>query len=218
MLPLISILVASYLYSLNRFHNLKRIKTILSFQYFIFGIVFILSVLLCYYVFKGDNPLNYIWKIALALLAIFYSLKREPYYYRLITVSVLCSIMFNAVLNTHAFPEFMKYQAGSSMAKVIAEKDIPTENIYKLSELGTWALDFYNEKKVKQISISMILNKKNIWVYANELQLRELNNLGYDWDRQYQVDQYKLNQLNLKFIDPATRKSTLDKMYLIHIY
>lgn len=218
LIPLFSILVASYLYSLKRFQSKKFIKGVLGLQYFTFGLVFVVSVLLCYYVFKTDNPLNYIWKVALALLAIFFSLKREGYYYRLITVSVLCSLMINAVLNTHFFPQLLKYQAGSSMAAVVAEKEIPTESIYKLSDQGTWALDFYNKEPVKQISINTVLNKKNIWIYGTELQLRELNNLGYDWDRQYQVDQFRLNKMNLKFLDPATRKSILRKMYLIHIY
>jgi|GEM_PF-3559349 len=218
LMALSSIMVASYLYNLNRFRNEKMIKAVLGIQYFIFGIVFLISVLFCYYIFKTDNPLNYIWKTALAILAIFYCLKRESYFYRLITVSAVCSLMLNAVLNTHSFPEFMKYQGGHTMANIITKKEIPTENIYKLSDQGTWVLDFYNKNRLKQISISKILNKKDIWVYANELQLRELNNLGYDWDRQYQVDQFYLTQLNFKFLNPATRNGILDKMYLIHIY
>jgi len=218
MIPVLAILVASYLYNLYRFHKTKHIKTILGFQYFIFGFIFIVSVLLCYYVFKDGDWINYIWKIGLVLLAIFFSLKQEQFYFRLITISVLTSIMINAVLNTHALPEFMKYQAGMTMAKVVAEKEISPENIFKLSELDTWSFDFYNKKEIEQLSINMVLNRKNIWLYANELQLSELNNLGYDWDRQYLVDHYKLNRLNLRFLDPATRKNELERMYLIHIY
>jgi len=217
-IPLFSILTASYLYSLYRFRKFNTFKGILGIQYFVLGVIFILSVLLCYFVFKGDTLFNYIWKIALALMAIFYSLKRENYYYRIITVSVLGALMFNAVLNTHFFPELLKYQAGSLMAQTIAEKEIPVENIYKLPGCRSWALDFYNKEPVKPISINKILNKKNIWVYSTELQLRELHNLGYDWDRQYQVDQFKISHLQTKFLDPSTRKSVLNKMYLIHIY
>ena len=217
-IPLFSILTASYLYSLFRFRKADTLKGVLGIQFFILGIIFIISVLLCYFVFKTDNQYNYIWKIGLAIVAIFYSLKRENYYFRIITVSVLGALMINAVLNTHFYPELLKYQAGSTIAKIVEEKEIPVDKIYKLSGHHTWALDFYNQRPVQQISMNGILNKKNIWVYASELQLRDLNNLGYDWDRQFQVDQFRITRLQAKFLDPATRKSTLDKMYLIHIY
>ncbi len=218
MIPLIAIMVASYLYEIYRFRKTKLIKTLLGIQYLIFALIFILSVLLCYFVFKIDNPLNYIWKILLVLLAIVYSLKREDFFYRLITISVLCALMINVVLNAHAFPGLVNFQAGSSMAKVIVDNEIPTDNIYKLSGSGSWTLDFYIKKPLDRISLSEILNRKNIWVYANELQLKELRNLGYDWDRQYHVDQLNTGKLDLAFMDPATRKGVLGKMYLIHIY
>lgn len=217
-IPLFSILTASYLYDLYRFRKPDMFKGILGVQFFMLGAIFIVSVLLCYFIFKAEGPLNYIWEVALALIAIFYSLKDENYFLKIVTVSVLGSLMLNGVLNTHFFPMLLKYQAGSSMAKIVAEKEIPVDNIYKLSGCRTWALDFYNKEHVKQISINKILNKKNIWLYSSELQLRELHNLGYDWDRQYQVDQFKIAHLHTRFLDPATRKSVLGKMYLIHIY
>jgi len=217
-IPLFSILTASYLYSLYRFRKAITFKGILGIQYFVLGVIFVTSVLLCYFVFEADNLFNYIWKILLAVMAIYYSLKRESYYFRVITVTVLGSLMFGAVLNTHFFPKLLKYQAGSSMAQIVAEKEIPVDNIYKLAGCQTWAFDFYNREQVKPISINKILNKKNIWLYSSELQLRELHNLGYDWDRQYQVDQFKISHLQTKFLDPPTRKSVLGKMYLIHIY
>ena len=217
-IPLFSILTASYLYSLFRFGKQNMLKGILGIQFFILGIIFIVSMLLCYFVFKIESKFNYIWIIALAIMAIFYSLKREHNYYRIITASVLGALMLNAVLNTHFYPELLKYQAGSSMAKIVTEEEIDVDNIYKLSGHHTWALDFYNKRPVRQISINKILNKKNIWVYANEPQLRELSNLGYDWDRQFQVDQFRITRLQAKFLDPSTRKGVLNKMFLIHIY
>lgn len=217
-IPLFSILTSSYLYSLYRFRKSNTFKGILGIQFFVLSAIFLVSTLLCYFVFKAENPLNYIWKIALALVAIFYSLKSENYYFKIITVSVLGSLMLNGVLNTHFYPALLKYQAGSAMAKIVDENEIPVDNIYKLPGHHSWALDFYNKRPIKQISMNKILNRKNIWVYVSELQLHELNNLGYDWDRQFQVDQFRITRLQAKFLDPSTRKSVLDKMYLIHIY
>ncbi|WP_317168292.1 ArnT family glycosyltransferase [Pelagihabitans pacificus] len=217
-MPLFSVLSASYLYSLYRFTKRKTIKWVLGIQYFVLAVVFVASVLICFFVFKFENPLNYIWTTALILLAIFYSLKQEEYYLRIITVSVISSLLLNAVLNFHFYPNLLTYQAGSEMAKVVAENDIPVDRIYKLSERYTWALDFYNRRPVILSSIKDIQNKRNIWVYATSMELRELNNLGFDWDRQFTKDQFRITRLQGKFLDPSTRKKVVEKMHLIHIY
>lgn len=217
-IPLFSILTASYLCSLYRFGKFEFFKKLLGIQFLVLGIIFIASVLLCYFVFKVDNVLNYIWKIGLAAIAIFYSLKRENYFFRVITVSVISSLMLNAVLNTHFYPSLLKYQAGSSMAKIVEENDIPVDRIYKLSKNHTWAFDFYNRAPVKLISVNKILNKKNIWLYTNEAEMQDLRSLGYDWDRLFQVDQFRITRLQARFLDPSTRKGVLNKMYLIHVY
>jgi len=48
------------------------------------------------------------------------------------------------------------------MAKTIKENKVPVDNIYKLSTHHTWALDFYNQKPVKIVSIDAIKNKNPI--------------------------------------------------------
>lgn len=218
LIPLFSVLTASYLYSLYKFSKRKAIKVLLGVQYFILGLVFIASALLCFYVFKFDNPLNYVWKVVLIVVAIYYSLRQEDYYLRIISVSAMSAILLNAILNMHFYPSLLKYQAGSEMAKVISTNDIPVDNIYKLSERYTWALDFYNQKPVIISSMEGIRDKRDIWVYANDTELSELSNQGFDWDRQYTKHHFRITRLQLKFLEPATRKRVLEKMHLIHIY
>lgn len=104
------------------------------------------------------------------------------------------------------------------MAQTIAEEKIPVDDIYKVSSRYTWALDFYNQSPVKITSIDAIKDKNNIWIYADDLQLKELQNLGFDWDKQYSEDQFRITRLQSKFLDPATRKKILNQMHLIHIY
>ncbi len=217
-MPLFAVLTASYLYSLYRFAKRKSLKVVLGVQYFIQGLVFIVTVLVCYFVFPFENLIAYIWILPLIVLAIYYTLKREGYYFRIITVSVISSVFLNAILNAHFYPSLLKYQAGSSMAKIVAENHIPVDNINKLSPNHTWALDFYNKRPVKITTMEALKDKKDIWVYVNDLQLRELNNLGFDWDKQFTETQFRITRLQAKFLDPTTRKKVLDKMHLIHIY
>ncbi|TMM53302.1 glycosyltransferase family 39 protein [Maribacter algarum] len=217
-IPLFSVLTASYLYSLYKYTKRKTIKVLLGVQYFVLSLVFIASVLICFYVFKFESNYAYILMGSAFAVIIYYSLKREEYYLRIITISVCSSLLLNAVLNTHFYPSLLEYQAGSSMAETVAENNIPVDNIYKVSTHHTWALDFYNKKPVKITTISGLSDKKNVWVYVDDLQLKELQNMGFDWDRQFSEDQFRITRLQAKFLDPATRKKVLNKRHLIHIY
>ena len=104
------------------------------------------------------------------------------------------------------------------MAKIVGEKNIPVDNIYKIGEDYTWALDFYNERPVKLSSLDTVKTTKNIWVYANQNELEELRNAGVDWDKQYSVKQFRITRLQAKFLNPNTRYKVLNNMYLIHVY
>ncbi len=217
-IPLFAVLSASYLYSLYRFTKKKTTKFLLGVQYFILSLVFISSMLICFFVFKFESWHAYAFLFSGFVVIIYFCLKREAYYLRIITLSVYSSLLINAVLNTHFYPSLLAYQGGSSMAKLVAEKEIPVDRIYKLSPMHTWALDFYNLHPVQLSSPDGIRGEKDIWVYATEGQLKQLRSNGYDWDRQYTVDQFRITRLQAKFLDPATRKKVLRKMHLVHIY
>jgi 4-amino-4-deoxy-L-arabinose transferase-like glycosyltransferase len=217
-MPLFAVLTASYLHNLYRNSKKKSIKVMLGVQYFVLCLFFITLMLICFYVFKIESYYDYLLPgIGIAII-IYFCLKREDYYYRIITLSVCVTLLLNAVLNTHFYPELLKYQAGSSMAQTIAEENIPVDNIYKVSTRYSWTLDFYNQSPVKITTMDAIKGQNNIWIYADDLQLKELQNLGFDWDKQYSEDQFRITRLQGKFLDPATRKKVLNRMHLIHIY
>lgn len=217
-IPLFSVLTASYLYSLYQYTKSKAIKSLLGVQYFILSLVFIVSVLICFFVFKFENIIAYVVLIGLFVVITYFCLKREAHYLRIITLSVYSSLLLNGVLNAHFYPHLLEYQAGSTMADLVAKNDISTDAIFKLSPRHTWALDFYNQKPVEISSVADIRNKKDFWLYVTNKELRELRNLGFDWDRQYSVDQFRITRLQAKFLDPGTRKRVLNKMHLIHVY
>lgn len=217
-MPLFAILTASYIYDLYKQHKDKTAKILLGMQYFIVSILCVASVLICWTVFRVDGIFAYI-AIPLALvLIVYFSQKREPFYLKIVTMSVFASLFLNAILNSHFYPSLLEYQAGSSMAQTISENNIPVDHIYKISSQHTWTLDFYNKKPVKITTIEKIRNKKDIWVYVDDTQLRELQNLGFDWNRQYTEDQFRITRLQAKFLDPGSRKKVLKKMHLLHIY
>ena len=137
---------------------------------------------------------------------------------KLVTISVCASLMLNAVLNLHFYPNLLDYQGGSSMSKVIKEKDIPVDRIYKVGKDYSWSLDFYNQYPVQLTTVDFLKDKKDIWVYVNDEEMSLLQSKGFDWDSQLSVDQFRITRLQGKFLNPNTRKKVTRKMHLLHIY
>ncbi|GMN08496.1 glycosyltransferase family 39 protein [Croceitalea sp. MTPC5] len=218
MMPLYAILTASYAHSLYRFTKEREIKILLGIQYFILSLVFIFSLLICFYVFKFENWISYVVLMVSLLTIAYFCLKREAYYMRIITLSVCSSLLLNGILNTHFYPSLLNYQGGSTMAEKVREKGISVENIYKFSNRHTWALDFYNKRPVQIASLDELSEKKDFWVYSDTNGLEQLKASGFDWDEQITVDQFRITRLQLKFLEPSTRGKKLNKMHLVHIY
>ena len=217
MMPLYAILTASYVHSLHKFTKKEAIKGLLGVQYFILAVVFIFSLLVCFHVFKFEHLGSYLALIAVLVLIIYFCLKREPHYIRLITLSVYASLLFNGVMNLHFYPSLLKYQGGSAMAREVAQKGIAIDNIYKFTERHTWALDFYNRQPVKILPLSEIKNKKDVWVYVDSKELDTLRDAGIEWDRKVTVDQFRITRLQLKFLNPTTRSKKLNQVHLVHL-
>ncbi len=217
-IPLFAVLTASYLYDLYRFNREKATRLLMKGQYFILGVVFIASALICFYVFELKSIVAYIFLLIAGVIIIFYALKREGVYVRLITISVCASLLLNAVLNLHFYPNLLNFQGGSSMAKIIKLKNIPVDRVYKVSSDYTWSLDFYNQHPVQITSPKLLKGKKDIWVYASDEDMSMLQNSDLDWDSQISVDQFRITRLQGKFLNPNTRKKVTRKMHLLHIY
>ena len=216
-IPLFAILTASYLHSLNVHSQDKTIKIILGVQYFIFGLIFVVVSLFCFYVFEFESVISYILFAVAGVIGVYFTLKREAYAIRIVTIAALASVLINSVLNFHFYPNLLEYQAGSAMAKVISKNDIPVDKIFKLTEEHTWSLDFYNQKPVQITKVDALEDSEDSWVYISEEELLQLRDIGFDWDQQYEVDDFRITRLQGRFLNPATRKKVIKHKYLIHI-
>ena len=217
-IPLFAVITAAYIHKLYTVSNTKTVKYLMMGQYFVLSIVFIASALICFYVFKLRSMVAYFFLLVAVIIIVYYALKREGVFMKLVTISVCASLLLNAVLNLHFYPNLLDYQAGSSMSKIIAEKDIPVDRIFKVGKDHTWSLDFYNRYPVQITSPEMLKNKKDIWVYVNDEEMDNLQEQGFDWDSQLSVDQFRITRLQGKFLNPNTRKKVTRKMHLLHIY
>lgn len=217
-IPLFSVLTASYLLSLHRFAKKRAIKNLKRLQYFILSLVFIAVLLISFYVFKFTTWIGYALLFSAFGVVVYECFRQETPFRRIVAISIYSALLLNAVLNLHFYPSLLNYQAGSSMAQLVKEEGIPTDRIFKLSARHTWALDFYNREPLRITSKPSLLKQSDIWVYATDTELQELRELGIDWDIQFTLPQFRITRLQLKFLNPDTRHQVLNKMHLIHIF
>lgn len=216
-MPLFSVLTASYLYELFAGGDGRSRKWLLGAQYALLGLVGVVVLLICFYVFRLQPWYVYAFLFLALAASLFLSLLRAVPAARLILSAVFASLLLNAVLNLHFYPSLLTYQGGSSMAKIVREMDISPASIYKISERHSWALDFYNRHPVAITDLASLRHKKDVWVYASEAELKKIQRQGLEWDREFTVDQFRITRLQLRFMDPTRRHRILNTMHLIHL-
>ena len=217
-IPLFAVLTASYLKLLPKDTKLRLWKILLGAQYFIALLVVTLSLILCFWVFEIQNNAIFFLLISGIIILVYFSIRRENMFSRVITISALSAILINLVLNLHFYPSLLNYQGGSSMSKIVFAEDIPPDNIYKLSERYTWSLDFYNQQPLKIISAADLAHETDLWLYLTTQELEDLKNSGYEWDEHFSVDQFRITRLQGRFLNPKTRDKVLRQMHLVHIH
>ena len=216
-IPLFAVLTAGFLDTMATDSRESWLKKASYFQLGIFGVVLLAVALIVFWVFPLSVPLALLVVSTAILLCIGFLRSCKPYLPRLLGISLLASIVLNSILNLHFYPQLLKYQAGSEMAKLIKSRDLEIKTIYKLSEDHSWALDFYFGKPLQTIEPQSLATTGARWVYATDQELVTLKELGYQWDAQYSVDQFRISRLQGRFLNPQTRGQLLRKRHLVHL-
>jgi 4-amino-4-deoxy-L-arabinose transferase-like glycosyltransferase len=215
-IPLFAVLTAALLErwaTEGRINALSRVSWV---QFGIYLLLVIASLLLCLWVFPLGHPLGYVLLflgIGLGFLLFFW---RFSPLQRIVGISVWASILVNLVMNAHFYPSLLRYQGGSEMADLIERESLPVDQLYKISNQYTWALDFYFGKPVQEVSPEQLPGEA-AWVYADEKERVQLQEAGYTWDREYAVDQFRISRLQARFLNPETRSQVLRKRYLLRV-
>ncbi len=218
LMPLYAVLTAGYLDTLDRRQSGRLMKILLPIHYTILSLCFVAICLLVFFVFPLDSAFAYFLFFMGLICLVLYILKIDPPFPRLITLIVSTSLLINAVLNLHFYPRLLNYQGGSEMAKLVKEKQIDPQGIYKWSDNHTWALDFYTRRPVPVFDPQADFEEgQEIWLYTNEKQKVDLFNQGWEWSEELEVDQFRITRLQARFLNPHSRKEVLRKRYLLKL-
>ena len=114
----------------------------------------------------------------------------------------------------------MKYQAGKQAAEYIHSKNIPESQIYLLNYHSS-AFDFYFGSTPPEINARKIIRlselQEDIWILTNESGYEEVRSSGLSYQHVNEFDNYRVQILTMKFINPGSRDSVLGKIYLLKI-
>lgn len=217
LIPLFAVLSAAFLFGLYSQEREKLAKILLGLQLFILGLVALFVILIGTMVFPFAH-----WSAYLALLVALAlvggaCLNKEAPALKLVTVSICSALLLNAFMNLHFYPRLLEYQGGSTLASVVTDRQLPVEEIYKISDRYSWALDFYLREPVKHIPSQELKGLGAVWVYADDKELERLKKEGFQWTEKISVDHFRITRLQLAFLNPATRAEKLEKQHLVRL-
>ncbi len=214
--PLFAILTASSTFTLINHYKFWR-KFLYRVQLIMVILLWIMLYLLFILVFPCKNANIWTGLIILNLLTIYFIFQGRPDWAQIVIAPAITIIAVNFMLNTHFYPNLLKYQAGKSMAmsKTEVNRDIYAYNAQVFS------YDFYAQKIVRPSNDYTIKNiiekKKKAYIITNDEGMRNLINVKARLSDIRIYYNYPVTRLTLKFLNVNTRFKTLSHYFLVKI-
>ena len=123
-------------------------------------------------------------------------------------LSVIVMLGVNIIMNSHFYPNLLKYQWGNELAKVVAEKKMNKEKIVLYHIPNSNAFHFYGNHVFVNISDSTKL-KAGDWVVTDLSNLASLKKDFTNSELAYQSKRFHVTMLTLPFLNPATRNQEI---------
>jgi len=152
------------------------------------------------------------------LVVVFYFFLSKMYknIQRSITVSVAAIALFFFLANTNFYPQLLTYQGGKTLADVTRGIADP-KNVYFWKSTFSSTYNFYSSSNRQVYNDSLISQDKKTWLIYNKSQQAEIDSAGLVFGKTFSVPDYEITRLKKSFIDPATRKETLDEMVMAEV-
>lgn len=131
--------------------------------------------------------------------------------------SFVITIAIGLALNLHFYPQLLPYQANAYVGKWVKTNELDDNNFAGFSTGGR-ALDFYAGRIIPWLedNASVIKTlKPGMVIYANQERRDELISKGFPPEREVVLENFEVQKLSIKFLNPKTRDEALKKNYLM---
>ncbi len=157
----------------------------------------------------------------LLMAIVFYFLKSNLYgaLQRAVLVPVAVIIVFFFLMNTHFYPQLLKYQGGNMLALKTAGKIDPA-NVYFWKNTFSSSFNFYTQTLYKPFADSVLQPGqagRKIWLaydIRDEEKIKKLYHIG----ERFETLDYEITKIDIKFVNPEKREKQCSKMVLGEIY
>jgi hypothetical protein len=152
------------------------------------------------------------------LVVVFYFFLSKMYnnIQRSITISVAAIALFFFLANTNFYPQLLTYQGGKPLADLTRGIADP-KNVYFWKNTFSSTYNFYSSSNRQVYNDSLKQAGKNCWLIYEKSQQVEIDSLGLQLGKTFSVPDYEITRLKKSFVDPATRKVTLDTMIMAEV-
>ena len=135
---------------------------------------------------------------------------------RSIIVSVAAIALFFFLANTNFYPQLLTYQGGKPLADITRGIAEP-KDVYFWKNTFSSTYNFYSSSNRQVYNDSLIPTGKNFWLIYEKSQQTEVDSLSLQFGKTFSVPDYEITRLKKNFVDPATRKGTLDEMIMVEV-
>jgi 4-amino-4-deoxy-L-arabinose transferase-like glycosyltransferase len=187
-------------------------------QYFIASTLVVIGVILLLWAFPPENVFVVLALAFFTLAAAYLLWSIRTNGRKWFVASLLGIFVANFMLNLQIYPSLMEYQAGKRVAEYIHSEDIPTGQLFQLNYHSS-AFDFYLGATPPEVNVRKVQRLcgfgEKIWVVTNEKGFEELITLRNSFEIVSEFENYRVQILTMKFINPESRSSVLEKIYLL---
>ena len=120
------------------------------------------------------------------------------------------------LLNTNFYPQLLTYQGGKPLADITRGIADP-KDVYFWKNTFSSTYSFYSSSNRQVYDDSLKQSGKKFWVIYENSQQVEIDSLGLEFGKTFSVQDYEITRLKKDFIDPATRKKTLNSMVMAEV-
>ncbi len=208
--PLVAIITARYVHQLSTHVTWARLQLATT------SITLILLAVLLPYCFPNGGYVSVVI-LAVGLVATLVSFFMLYRHMQTVLPSVIGFMAIGLALNLHFYPEVLKYQANSVVGRWVTERHVEHDRFISFAT-GGYALDFYAQRTVPwkpdaQRSIAAI--REGTIVYADSDRYNDLIRFGSVPDSSLAFTNFKVQNLTLEFLNPATRQDVTGIRYLL---
>lgn len=212
--PLASVIAASYFE--EAINNIQHRKFILPLQgILIFGLCLVAAYL--QYAFKGIElfSLFVFMAMPLSIGTLFFKTKNWLY------ASGIAIVYFNVLLSGFYYPEILKYQPQSEFGKYMHSRAGENIDFVSYQSGVSFSPVFYAQRLCagefteREKLHRFLEQKKKVFVITGENGLADLRAENIFFKIIYERKTFPVSKINGKFLNPATRESACEKIYLL---